>query len=44
MFPAGLRTARGEFHCRREISMNGGFDASIYDQWRYILDAGALDF
>ena len=40
----GLRIARGEFHRHSDISMDGGFDGSIFDQWRYILDAGALDW
>ncbi len=40
----GLRIVRGEFHRHSEISMDGGFDGSIFDQWRYILDAGALDW
>jgi hypothetical protein len=40
----GLRVVRGEFHRHSEISMDGGFDGSIYDQWRYILDAAALDW
>jgi len=38
------RIARGEFHRHSEISMDGGQDGSIYDQWRYIIDAGALDW
>ncbi|MDQ6676251.1 MAG: hypothetical protein M3Z09_03040 [Acidobacteriota bacterium] len=41
---AGMRLVRGEFHRHSEISMDGGFDGSIFDQWRYILDAGSLDW
>ena len=40
----GLRIVRGEFHRHSEVSMDGGFDGSIFDQWRYILDASALDW
>lgn len=39
-----LRIVRGEFHRHSDISMDGGFDGSLVDQWRYILDAGALDW
>ena len=39
-----LRVVRGEFHRHSEISADGGGDGSILDQWRYILDAGALDW
>ncbi len=39
-----LRIARGEFHRHSEVSMDGGFDGKLLDQWRYILDAGALDW
>jgi hypothetical protein len=39
-----LRIARGEFHRHSEISMDGGQDGALLDQWRYILDAGALDW
>lgn len=43
--PAGnLRIVRGEFHRHSEISMDGGNDGSIRDQWRYILDAGGMDW
>ena len=41
---AHYRIARGEFHRHSEISMDGGQDGSIYDQWRYIIDAGGLDW
>ena len=39
-----LRIVRGEFHRHSEISMDGGNDGTLLDQWRYILDAGALDW
>jgi hypothetical protein len=39
-----LRIVRGEFHRHSEISMDGGSDGSLLDQWRYILDTGALDW
>jgi len=42
--PSGYQIVRGEFHRHSEISMDGGNDGSILDQWRYILDAGALDW
>lgn len=42
--PEKLRLARGEFHRHSEISMDGGRDGTLVDQWRYILDAGALDW
>jgi hypothetical protein len=43
--PGGsFRIARGEFHRHSEISMDGGGDGTILDQWRYVLDAGALDW
>jgi hypothetical protein len=35
---------RGEFHRHSEISMDGGNDGTILDQWRYALDAGDLDW
>jgi hypothetical protein len=38
------RIVRGEFHRHSEISMDGGNDGSILDQWRYIIDAGGLDW
>jgi hypothetical protein len=44
-FRAGTyRIVRGEFHRHSEISMDGGNDGSLLDQWRYVLDAGALDW
>jgi hypothetical protein len=39
-----LKIARGEFHRHSEISMDGGLDGSLIDQWRYILDAASLDW
>ena len=36
-----LHIVRGEFHRHSEISMDGGNDGTILDQWRYILDAAA---
>jgi hypothetical protein len=38
------KIVRGEFHRHSEISMDGGNDGTILDQYRYILDAGALDW
>jgi hypothetical protein len=38
------RIVRGEFHRHSEISPDGGNDGSLLDQWRYALDAGALDW
>jgi hypothetical protein len=40
----GLRISRGEFHRHSEISMDGGTDGTIIDQFRYAIDAGALDW
>jgi len=39
-----LRIVRGEFHRHSEVSMDGGNDGTLFDQWRYILDAVALDW
>lgn len=39
-----LHIIRGEFHRHSEISMDGGNDGTILDQWRYALDAAALDW
>jgi len=39
-----LRIVRGEFHRHSEISMDGGNDGSLLDQWRYAIDGGALDW
>jgi hypothetical protein len=41
---SNLRIVRGEFHRHSEISMDGGFDGTLVDQWRYIIDAGGLDW
>ncbi|MEX2262037.1 MAG: hypothetical protein WD696_08790 [Bryobacteraceae bacterium] len=38
------RVARGEFHRHSDISMDGGNDGSILEQWRYILDAADMDW
>jgi hypothetical protein len=38
------RLVRGEFHRHSEISMDGGNDGSIMEQWRYMLDAAAMDW
>ncbi len=42
--PDKLRLLRGEFHRHSEISADGGNDGTIIDQWRYMLDAGAMDW
>ena len=43
--PGGpLRLLRGEFHRHSEISMDGGNDGSIIDQYRYMLDASYMDW
>ncbi|HEY3835715.1 MAG TPA: hypothetical protein VGL72_04060 [Bryobacteraceae bacterium] len=39
-----LRLARGEFHRHSEVSVDGGFDGTRLDQWRYIIDAVDLDW
>lgn len=39
-----LRLLRGEFHRHSEISMDGGNDGSIIDQYRYMLDASYMDW
>jgi hypothetical protein len=39
-----LRIARGEFHRHSEISSDGVNDGTLLDQWRYVLDAAALDW
>lgn len=39
-----LRILRGEFHRHSEISMDGGGDGSIIDQYRYLLDASYMDW
>jgi hypothetical protein len=39
-----LRIIKGEFHRHSEISFDGGGDGSLLDQWRYIIDAAAMDW
>ena len=39
-----LRIVRGEFHRHSEISMDGGNDGTLLDQWRYVLDAAGMDW
>jgi hypothetical protein len=39
-----LRIVRGEFHRHSEVSMDGGGDGTLLDQWRYVLDAAAMDW
>ena len=39
-----LRVLRGEFHRHSEISMDGGNDGTIIDQYRYMLDASYMDW
>ncbi|HEY3131688.1 MAG TPA: hypothetical protein VGL91_19695, partial [Acidobacteriota bacterium] len=38
------RILRGEFHRHTEVSMDGGRDGTMWDTWRYALDAAALDW
>ena len=40
----GMKLVRGEFHRHSEISADGGNDGSLLEQWRYIIDAGGLDW
>jgi hypothetical protein len=35
---------RGEFHRHSEVSMDGGGDGTLLDQWRYVLDAADVDW
>ena len=35
---------RGEFHRHSEVSMDGGSDGTLLDQWRYALDAADMDW
>ena len=42
--PEGLRIVRGEFHRHSEVSMDGGGDGKLIDQFRYSIDAGSLDW
>jgi hypothetical protein len=39
-----LKLIRGEFHRHSEVSMDGGGDGTIIDQWRYIIDAAHMDW
>src|SRR5260370_11523002 len=39
-----LMVLRGEFHRHSEISMDGGGDGSILDQYRYMLDGSYMDW
>jgi len=39
-----LRLIRGEFHRHSEISMDGGGDGAILDQWRYIIDPAGMEW
>jgi hypothetical protein len=39
-----LRIVRGEFNRHSEISMDGGTDGALLDQWRYAIDTAALDW
>jgi hypothetical protein len=41
---ASLRVVRGEFHRHSEVSMDGGADGSLIDQWRYAIDAAAMEW
>jgi hypothetical protein len=39
-----LKLIRGEFHRHSEVSMDGGGDGTIIDQWRYIIDPAHMDW
>ncbi len=39
-----LRIARGEFHRHSDIDFDGEGDGTLLDQFRYILDAAAMDW
>lgn len=41
---AELRIVRGEFHRHSEVSMDGGGDGTLLDQWRYMLDTAGMDW
>lgn len=41
---AEYRILRGEFHRHTAVSMDGRNDGSMWDAWRYALDAAALDW
>lgn len=38
------QVARGEFHRHSDVSMDGGNDGSVLEQWRYGLDAADMDW
>lgn len=38
------RILRGEFHRHTEVSVDGLLDGTLWDTWRYALDAAALDW
>ena len=39
-----LRIIRGEFHRHSEVSMDGGNDGTLIDQWRYMVDPADMDW
>ncbi len=39
-----LHIVRGEFHRHSEVSMDGGGDGKILDQFRYIIDPAGMDW
>src|SRR5262249_24011920 len=39
-----LRIVRGEFHRHSEVSMDGGNDGKILDQFRYMIDPAGMDW
>jgi hypothetical protein len=39
-----LRILRGEFHRHSEISMDGGNDGTLIDQYRYMIDGARMDW
>ena len=41
---APLRLFRGDLHRHTDISMDGGFDGDIVDNYRYAIDVAKLDF
>lgn len=41
---SSLRVVRGEFHRHSDVSMDGGSDGTLIDQWRYALDTASLDW
>ncbi len=40
----GYKIVRGDLHRHTEISMDGAVDGSLFDLYRYALDAAALDY